>query len=192
MSTRRSASRAQSSADCVRARYGGTYLMNNDMTLDARALAELMPLRAPDVFAAASQIFQQDASGRREETGFTDWYANRSGVHLYHAPVRRRTGASAASLRKRRRGAVPYGAAYPLRARARCYDPFLLGGRGVGRACLARRTARALLSAVARRTQHRMTTARFYSSAEIDRIVERNPLALRRAARPGGFGASHG
>src|SRR6185295_1429134 len=59
-----------------RARYGGTYLMNNDMTL-----------RSPDVFALASQIFQQDASGRREETGFTDWYANRSGVHLYHAPV---------------------------------------------------------------------------------------------------------
>ena len=36
---------------------------------------------------SASQILQQDATGRREETGFTDWYVDASGVHLYHAPL---------------------------------------------------------------------------------------------------------
>ncbi len=69
------------------ARHDGTYLLNNDMTLEPDALALLVPWRAPDVFALASQILQVSADGRREETGFVDWYADRAGVHLYHAPV---------------------------------------------------------------------------------------------------------
>ena len=72
----------------ARARYDWTYLMNNDMTLDADTLTALLPARGDDVFAVASQIYQQSADGRREETGFTDWYIDHSGLQLWHAPVR--------------------------------------------------------------------------------------------------------
>ena len=157
-----------------RARYDGTYLMNNDMTLDARALAELMPLRAPDVFALASQIFQRNAAGRREETGFTDWYANRGGVHLYHAPV---PPAAEPSAHLCASGGAALFRTAPLtryvRA-SRCYDPFYWeDAEWSVRAW--RDGLRVLFCPQSHAThEHRMTTARFYSSEEIDRIVERN------------------
>ena len=154
------------------ARHDGTYLMNNDMTLDARALAELVPLRAPDVFALASQIFQQDAAGRREETGFTDWYADRAGVHLYHAPV---PPVPAPHLCASGGAALFRTAALARYVReSRCYDPFYwedaewsvrAGQDGM----------RVVFVPSSHATHaHRMTTARYYSGAEIDRIVERN------------------
>ena len=172
-----------------RARYDGTYLMNNDMTLDARALAELMPLRAPDVFALASQIFQHDAqSGRREETGFTDWYANRAGVHLYHAPVPpapepvAHLCASGGAALFRTAPLARY-----VRA-SRCYDPFYWeDAEWSVRAW--RDGLRVLFCPRSRAThEHRMTTARFYSSEEIDRIVERNRWLFAARQGIGGFG----
>ena len=56
-----------------RARYGGVYLLNSDMTLDPDALAQAARWRAPHVFAVASQIFFADPARRREETGWTDF-----------------------------------------------------------------------------------------------------------------------
>jgi GT2 family glycosyltransferase/glycosyltransferase involved in cell wall biosynthesis len=53
------------------ARHDWVYLLNNDMTLDAQALAEVMRWRSPGVFAVASQIFFKDLERRREETGWT-------------------------------------------------------------------------------------------------------------------------
>jgi len=47
------------------------YLLNSDMQLATRALAELLPWRANDVFAIASQIEFSDRARRREETGWT-------------------------------------------------------------------------------------------------------------------------
>src|SRR5690349_21485980 len=70
----------------ARVRMGGTYLLNNDMTVDRGALSTLLPLRGERVFAIGSQIEQADASVRREETGFTDWYVDGGGLRLYHAP----------------------------------------------------------------------------------------------------------
>ena len=170
-----------------RARYGGTYLMNNDMTLDSRALAELMPLRAPDVFALASQIFQQDASGRREETGFTDWYANRSGVHLYHAPVPAEPGPVAHLCASG--GAALFRTAPLTRyvQASRCYDPFYWEDAEWGVRAW-REGLRILFCPRSHAThEHRMTTARFYSSEEIDRIVERNRWLFTARHGPGGF-----
>src|SRR5205085_1195377 len=46
----------------------------------------LAAARTPRTFAIAAQIMQQSADGRREETGFTDWYADANGIHVYHAP----------------------------------------------------------------------------------------------------------
>ena len=73
----------------TRVRMGGTYLLNNDMTLDPGALSALMPLRGSRVFAIGSQILQQESTGRREETGFVDWYVDAGGLRLYHAPPSR-------------------------------------------------------------------------------------------------------
>lgn len=47
------------------------YLLNSDMVLAPDALAQVMPWRAPDVFAVASQIVPADRTRRREETGWT-------------------------------------------------------------------------------------------------------------------------
>ncbi len=68
-----------------RAKHDWTFLMNNDMTLDAASLRELCALRAAEVFAIACQIHQQSATGRREETGFIDWYKHDGGVQVFHA-----------------------------------------------------------------------------------------------------------
>jgi hypothetical protein len=68
-----------------RVRYDWTFLMNNDMTLDRSAVREVCALRSAEVFAIACQIHQQSPSGRREETGFTDWYVNTSGIQVFHA-----------------------------------------------------------------------------------------------------------
>jgi glycosyltransferase involved in cell wall biosynthesis len=114
-----------------RVQYDWTFLMNNDMTLDRSALREVCALRSAEVFAIACQIHQQSASGRREETGFTDWYVNAAGVQVFHADpgaednVRSHLCASG--------GAGLFRTA-PLREYARdsrCYDPFYWEERAV-------------------------------------------------------------
>lgn len=171
-------------------RHGGTYLLNNDMTLDPRALAELLPLRGDRVFAVGSQIHQQDATGRREETGFTDWYVDAGGVHLYHAPV---PGS---------RAAVPHlcasGGATLFRTAllarylpgSRAYDPFYW--EDVEWSVRAWREGFEVVfcpaSQVAHR--HRATTARFYDAAELARVVERNRILFDLRHGASGFGAS--
>ena len=64
------------------ARYDWVYLLNNDMVLDPAALASLLPLRSPKVFAVASQIYFQDPSKRREETGWTAFTADGGPIEI--------------------------------------------------------------------------------------------------------------
>jgi GT2 family glycosyltransferase len=45
--------------------------LNNDVTLDANALAALAPHRHPSVFSIASQIFLKDSTRYRDETNWT-------------------------------------------------------------------------------------------------------------------------
>ena len=156
------------------ARHDGTYLLNNDMTLEGEALAETVRWRAPDVFALASQILQVSADGRREETGFTDWYVDRGGVHLYHAPVP--ATAEAIPHLCASGGATLFRTA-PLTAyvrESRCYDPFYWEDAEWGLRAW-RDGWRVLYCPASRATHaHRATTARFYTPDELDRIVERN------------------
>src|SRR5438309_329100 len=105
-------------------RHDWVYLMNNDMTLDRDALFEVAAQRDSAAFSVTSQIFQRSADGRREETGFTDWYIDRDGIHVFHAPIgdndRIRShlaGSGGATLFR----------TSPLSryvAQSRCYDPF--------------------------------------------------------------------
>jgi GT2 family glycosyltransferase/glycosyltransferase involved in cell wall biosynthesis len=55
-----------------RAIHDWVYLLNSDMVVDPLALHEASKWRDPVVFAIASQIFFQDPSRRREETGLTE------------------------------------------------------------------------------------------------------------------------
>ena len=160
----------------ARARHDWTLLLNNDMTLEAYALQELAAQRGADVFAVAAQILQQSADGRREETGFVDWYVDQAGVHVFHAPV-------VDDAKPRPHLCASGGAALfrtaPLRRyvrESRCYDPFYW--EDVEWGVRARREGLRVLfcPAAKARHRHRATTARFYAPAEIDRIVERNRI----------------
>ncbi len=172
------------------ARHDGTYLLNNDMTLDADALAALLPLRAPDVFAIASQIFQASADGRREETGFTDWYVDRGGAHLYHAPV---PAAGDAVPHLCASGGAALFRTAPLAAyvaSSRCYDPFYWEDAEWG--LRAWRDGMRVLFCPASHAvhAHRATTARFYAPGELARIVERNRLLFDARHGVTGFAAA--
>jgi GT2 family glycosyltransferase/glycosyltransferase involved in cell wall biosynthesis len=156
------------------ARYDWTYLMNNDMTLDVDALAVLLPSRDADVFAVASQIYQQNADGRREETGFTDWYIDHSGLQLFHAPVRdewRVVPHLCASG-----GAALFRTAVLRRylPASRCYHPFYW--EDVEWGVRAWRDGLRVLFAPRSRVshRHRASTARFFAEPELGRIVQRN------------------
>ena len=66
-----------------KARFDWVYLLNSDMTLAPRALAEAVRWRADHVFAIASQIRFADTNVRREETGWTDFRTKRGMVEIF-------------------------------------------------------------------------------------------------------------
>lgn len=164
-------------------RHDGVYLMNNDVTLEPRAIAELLPLRAPDVFAVASQILQRGESGRREETGFTDWLVDGRGVGLFHArphdppaPVPHLCASGGASL---------FRAALLRRylPESHAYAPFYWEDAEWG--LRAWRDGHRVLFCPASLAshRHRATTRRFYADDEVERVAERNRVL---------FGLRHG
>jgi GT2 family glycosyltransferase/glycosyltransferase involved in cell wall biosynthesis len=168
----------------ARARHDWTFLMNNDMTLDRAALRELASHRAADRFALCAQIFQRSSDGRREETGFTDWYADASGVHVYHATVPADRGVHPHLAGSG--GATLFRTA-PLARYARdsrCYDPFYWEDIEWG--LRARQDGYTVMFCPAAHAfhRHRATTARFFDAAEIDRIVARNALLFDARNRP--------
>ena len=158
----------------ARASYDGTFLLNNDMRLAPDALALLLLLRAPDVFGIGAQVFQRSADGRREETGFVDWYTDRSGIHLYHADVP--PGAPPSPHLCCSGGASLFRTS-PLRryvAASRCYDPFYWEDAQWGVRAWRDGLRSLFCPAAHAQHRHRATTARFYSPQELARIVERN------------------
>jgi GT2 family glycosyltransferase/glycosyltransferase involved in cell wall biosynthesis len=171
-----------------RARHDWTLLLNNDMTLEPRALDSLVALRAPDVFAIAPQILQISANGRREETGFVDWYIDGSGIHVYHAPVPRDDASRPHLCASGGAGLFRTVLLRRYVREARAYDPFYW--EDVEWGLRAQREGFRVLYCPAAKAKHRhrATTARFYAPEEIERIVERNRLLfdLRNAVTPRG------
>ena len=142
------------------------------MTLDRAALSEVASQRSRDVFSISSQIFQRSNDGRREETGFTDWYVDAAGLRLYHAPP----PASASLQLCASGGASLFRTSLLARylPASRAYDPFYW--EDVEWSVRAWREGYEVLfcpdSLASHR--HRATTSRFYAREELDRIVERN------------------
>ena len=168
------------------ARHAWSFLMNNDVTLEPETLTRLARERAAGVFSISAQILQQSRDGRREETGFTDWYVDTDGIHVFHAPVP--VDEAVCPHLAGSGGATLFRTAPLMRyvREAACYDPFYWEDIEWGRRAWGD-GYRVLFCPPARaHHRHRATTARFYDAATINRIVARNALLfdLRNAATP--------
>ena len=135
-----------------------------------------------------SQIFQRSADGRREETGFTDWYIDRDGIHVFHAPI---GGSDEARSHLAGSGGATLFRTSPLSryvAQSRCYDPFYWEDIEWG--LRARRDGYSVLLCPSSHAfhRHRATTTRFYSADEINRIVARNRMLFDARNRATPFG----
>lgn len=156
-----------------RARHAWTYLLNNDVTLEADAILALLEARAGDVFAIGSRLHQRSTSGRQEETGFVDWHVGPDGLRPFHAEpsddaVRPQLAAS---------GGAALFRTEPLRryvAGARVYAPFYYEDLEWGTRAWQDGWRVLFCGASHAHHRHRATTSRFYASADLERIVERN------------------
>ncbi|WP_347259737.1 glycosyltransferase [Rudaea sp.] len=161
-------------AGLAKARHAWTYLLNSDMRLAPDALAELLPYRQPQVFAVTSQIFFEDASRRREETGWSDFYPHHDKPIVYE--------------RTPEAGTLARGNLYPGGGSSLCrteqlrryvadaheYHPFYwedvdfgLRAWNEGWEVLFCPTSHAWHG-------HRGTVNRFYAQEEIERVIARN------------------
>lgn len=150
------------------------YLLNSDMRLAPDALHAILPWRAEDVFAIASQIEFADRARRREETGYTVPARDADGQLELHdvlpvdVAVRGHLYAGGgASLFQTR----------PLRrylARSNAYAPFYFEDAdwsvqawAEGLSVLFCPTSRAV-------HEHRATIGRYVPATTVERIVRRN------------------
>jgi GT2 family glycosyltransferase/glycosyltransferase involved in cell wall biosynthesis len=69
------------------AQHDTVILLNNDMVVDRRFLRPLLEGFGPSTFAVSSQIYLQDASARREETGKTTAYFRRGMIDFAHCAL---------------------------------------------------------------------------------------------------------
>ncbi|TLY48981.1 MAG: glycosyltransferase [Gammaproteobacteria bacterium] len=150
------------------------YLLNSDMRLDARALAELLPYRRANLFAITSQIFFEDATRRREETGWSDFHPNTETPEVYE--------------REPEPGALARGNFYAgggsslfqtrlLHRYAResqVYNPFYWEDADWG--LRAWHEGHEVLFCPASQAwhQHRGTVKRYYAEGEVQRVIARN------------------
>jgi len=184
-------------------RHDWTYLLNNDAVLDPGAIAPVLALRAPGVFAVGSQIFLKDPTRFREETNFTSFHFE-DGLATVHDLIPVAGGKTFYAG-----GGASLFRTSLLRRLARdsgCYAPFYWEdvewgwrARKLGYECLF-----CADSVVHHR--HRATVCRHYSESYVEEIVERNRVlfqlrnilnrdltarALEAVARPGADAARH-
>jgi len=168
------------------AKHDWVYLLNTDMIVNPDALREVAKWRSPSVFAIASQIYFQDSTRRREETGLTeirdagglleisdvlaeDDYRIRA--HAYAG------GGSSLFRRDLLAGFID---------RTKAYAPFYW--EDVEWSVLARRKGYGVLFCPQSKVwhAHRSTNLKFFSGEDIERIFRRNRLRfqLRMALPP--------
>ncbi|HEY0613766.1 MAG TPA: glycosyltransferase [Candidatus Elarobacter sp.] len=158
------------------ARYDGVYLLNSDMLLEDDALLALLPWRAPNVFAIASQIFFVDRTRRREETGWTDFAVEPAGVRAFDVEpdaggmVRGNLYPSGGSSLLRRQYFER------LQNRRDPYAPFYWEDAEWG--LRAWREGYEVLFCPESRAHHhhRATIGRFFAREDVERIFERNAM----------------
>jgi GT2 family glycosyltransferase len=157
-------------------RFGGVYLHNSDMALEPAALATLLPWRGPNIFALSSQIFFDDPTKRREETGWGDLRLRNGRVELFDRTPEA-DGLVRSSLYAGG-GSSLFDTSLLRRfyAHTRSYSPFYY--EDVDWGAQAWRNGLQVLfhpGSVAWH-RHRATISRLFTRDEIDRIVSRNAL----------------
>lgn len=161
------------------ARFGGVYLHNSDMVLEPETLTQLLPWRAPHVFAVASQIFFDNPDKRREETG---WGEMRLVDGLPEPYEREPQGDGLVRSSLYASGGSTLFDTALLRlfsTNTQSYAPFYWEDLDWG--IQAWRSGLEVLfhpGSVAWH-RHRATVAHFYSFREIERILARNKLLFR-------------
>lgn len=156
-----------------KATFEWVFLLNNDMRLEPDCLVELTSYRAPDVFSIASQIFFEDQTRRREETGLTGIRIALDDVHLFDRDVDSTavvehlySGGGASLFRK------------SLLKRyiklAHSYDPFYWEDVDWGTRATLENYRNLFVPSAKVWHLHRATVSRFYKEDQVSRIFERN------------------
>lgn len=161
------------------ARHGAVYLLNSDMKLDSSALAEVLAWRRPHVFSVASQIFFADSKRRREETGWADMRVENGRLVMFHAQpedpqfVRGHLyGGGGATLFHR-------GLLAQMTSSRDPYHPFYFEDAEWGVRAWRQGYESIFCPKSIAWHRHRGTVTRYFDTAEIDRIVERNRMSFQ-------------
>ena len=156
-----------------RAAFDWVFLLNNDMRLDPDCLQELWVHRANDVFSIASQIFFENPTRRREETGLTGIRIEYDDVHLFDREV---DSAEVVDHLYSGGGASLFRAHLLKRyiKLAHSYDPFYWEDVDWGRRATLERYRNVFVPLARVWHLHRATVNRFYTPEQVSRIFERN------------------
>jgi GT2 family glycosyltransferase/glycosyltransferase involved in cell wall biosynthesis len=161
----------------ARARFSHVCLLNNDMLVEPGFLGALRQAfdQVPDLFSATAQIFFPEGQ-RREETGKTVWRADLASTDF---PVR-----CAEPLAGEDQSYVLYGSGgctlYDAAKLAQLggfdpvYEPAYVEDLDLGVRAWKRRWPSVYCAEAQVLHQHRATTSRYYTPAQLDRILERN------------------
>jgi GT2 family glycosyltransferase len=161
------------------AHYDWVYLLNSDMILDERALAEVFRWSAPHVFAVGSQIFFKDTARRREETGWAKFKILDGCIEIYDDPpedevtVRGAAYAGGGSSLFQRR---------LLRKILGGYDPYYpFYWEDFEWSTIAWKMGYEIIFCPASKAwhYHRATISRFYPPEEIQRVFKRNAIQFQ-------------
>jgi len=154
------------------------YLLNSDMRLAPDALTQLLPLRAPEIFAITSQIFFIDQTRRREETGWADGHVVGHRLEMFD--------------REPQSPDMARGNLYPGGGSSLCqrdlltryvehthtYSPFYFEDADWGARAWAEGFEVIFCPASHAHHHHRGTVSRYFDAAEVQRVIARNALQL--------------
>ena len=159
-----------------RAEHDWTFLMNNDMTLDASSLHELCALQRRKCSRSrarfTSKALRADARKPASSIGTASTAECTSSMQIRATrKARARISAPVAA-----RASFSHHAPAPYSRDTRCYDPFYW--EDVEWGVRAQQDGLSVLFCPRSHAwhQHRATTSRFYTESEISRIAERNRL----------------
>ena len=150
------------------------FLLNSDMRLEPEALARIWAERSPERFSLACQLFFEDSSRRREETGRTALLPalGLGGLHDIEPG-----GIEAVRPHLYSGGGASLFQARWLRSFlevSQSYAPFYWEDVDWGLRAQAAGFQNVFVPGARAHHRHRGTIGRFYDQAEIDRIVQRN------------------
>ena len=167
------------------AKYDWVYLLNTDMVANPATLREVAKWRNPFVFAIASQIYFQDSTRRREETGLTEIHNVGGLLEILDVVPEDDYGVRAHAYAGGGSSLFQRDLLASFIDRTKAYAPFYW--EDVEWGVLAWRNGYKVLFCPQSKVwhAHRSTNLKFFSSEEVERIFRRNRLRFQlRTALP--------